>query len=109
MDSDNTGAALTQSLCNAVQRHLTDDLGATLVRFHYGLPFATLWLIIAWLAFAGEGSVAGNQHSLSHMDRRCGALTVARAWTSRSALLGGAELVGLVLLATGLVGIVGVQ
>src|SRR5215469_15040805 len=47
------GAALAQTLRNAAQRHLTGDLGAlgaTLVRFFYGLPFAAAWLAIAWLA-----------------------------------------------------------
>jgi drug/metabolite transporter (DMT)-like permease len=41
-------AALAQTLRNAAQRHLTKPLGtlgATLVRFLYGLPFAVLWLI----------------------------------------------------------------
>ena len=50
------GAALAQTLRNAAQRSLTSDLGAlgaTLVRFLYGLPFAALWLLIAWIAFAG--------------------------------------------------------
>jgi drug/metabolite transporter (DMT)-like permease len=40
-------AALAQTLRNAAQRHLTatlGTLGATLVRFLYGLPFALLWL-----------------------------------------------------------------
>ncbi len=40
-------AAFAQTLRNAVQRHLTAELGtlgATLVRFLYGLPFAALWL-----------------------------------------------------------------
>lgn len=40
-------AAGAQTLRNAAQRHLTADLGtlgATLVRFLYGLPFAMLWL-----------------------------------------------------------------
>jgi drug/metabolite transporter (DMT)-like permease len=40
------GAALAQTLRNAAQRHLTASLGtlgATLVRFLYGLPFAALW------------------------------------------------------------------
>src|SRR4029077_11722412 len=52
------GAALAQTLRNAAQRHLTRDLGAlgaTLVRFLYGLPFAVLWLAIAWIGFAGAG------------------------------------------------------
>ena len=41
------GAAFAQTLRNAAQRHLTASLGtlgATLVRFLYGLPFAALWL-----------------------------------------------------------------
>jgi drug/metabolite transporter (DMT)-like permease len=40
-------AALAQTVRNAAQRHLTAELGtlgATLVRFLYGLPFAALWL-----------------------------------------------------------------
>jgi len=40
-------AALAQTGRNAAQRHLTPilgTLGATLVRFFYGLPFALLWL-----------------------------------------------------------------
>lgn len=52
------GAAAAQTARNAAQRHLTPilgTLGATLVRFLYGLPFALLWL---WLvAFAGGFSV----------------------------------------------------
>jgi drug/metabolite transporter (DMT)-like permease len=41
-------AAFTQTLRNAAQKHLTASLGtlgATLVRFLYGLPFALCWLI----------------------------------------------------------------
>jgi drug/metabolite transporter (DMT)-like permease len=40
-------AAFAQTMRNAAQRHLTGELGtlgATLVRFLYGLPFAALWL-----------------------------------------------------------------
>ncbi|HEX2827595.1 MAG TPA: EamA/RhaT family transporter [Burkholderiales bacterium] len=47
------GAALAQTSRNAAQRHLTPilgTLGATLVRFLYGLPFALIWLGI--VAFA---------------------------------------------------------
>ena len=50
------GAALAQTLRNAAQRHLTGELGAlgaTLVRFLYGLPFAAIWLAVVWLALAG--------------------------------------------------------
>jgi len=45
-------AALAQTSRNAAQRHLTPllgTLGATLVRFVYGLPFALLWL---WMVAA---------------------------------------------------------
>src|SRR5580704_2567187 len=50
------GAALAQTLRNAAQRHLTGDLGAlgaTLVRFLYGLPFALIWLGVTWFGFGG--------------------------------------------------------
>lgn len=60
-------AALAQTLRNAAQRSLLDTLGtlgATLVRFLYGLPFAIVWLLVLlgltheqpnlhWPAFAG--------------------------------------------------------
>lgn len=52
-------AALAQTLRNAAQRHLTNDLGAlgaTLVRFLYGLPFAAIWLTVAWAGFAARGA-----------------------------------------------------
>ena len=42
-------AAAAQTARNAAQRSLTGELGtmsATLVRFLYGLPFATLWLVL---------------------------------------------------------------
>ncbi|ORE90129.1 EamA family transporter [Acuticoccus yangtzensis] len=44
------GAAAAQTARNAMQRHLTASLGtlgATLVRFLYGLPFAVLFLALA--------------------------------------------------------------
>jgi drug/metabolite transporter (DMT)-like permease len=50
-------AAFAQTLRNAAQRHLTKELGtlgATLVRFLYGLPFALLWL---WIVQAWTGAV----------------------------------------------------
>src|ERR1700722_11149560 len=52
-------AALAQTLRNAAQRHLTGDLGglgATLAGVLYGLPFAAIWLAIAWAGFAGGGA-----------------------------------------------------
>ena len=45
-------AALFQTLRNTAQRHLVDHvgtLGATLVRFLYGLPFALAWAAAVWL------------------------------------------------------------
>ena len=44
-------AALFQTLRNTAQRHLADQvgtLGATLVRFLYGVPFALAWAAAAW-------------------------------------------------------------
>lgn len=49
-------AAFAQTIRNAVQRGLTAELGtlgATLVRFLYGLPFAVLWLFLV-LEFTGS-------------------------------------------------------
>jgi drug/metabolite transporter (DMT)-like permease len=51
------GAAMAQTLRNAAQRSLTGGLGAlgaTLVRFLYGLPFAALWLAVAWFGFSAD-------------------------------------------------------
>jgi drug/metabolite transporter (DMT)-like permease len=45
-------AAFAQTLRNAAQRHLTRELGtigATSIRFIYGLPFAILWLLATQL------------------------------------------------------------
>lgn len=55
-------AAGAQTLRNAAQRHLTPvlgTLGATLVRFLYGLPFALLWLAIVSAAGGYEAPPAG--------------------------------------------------
>src|SRR5437899_8234589 len=46
------GAAFAQTLRTAAQRHLTAELGtlgAALVRFLYGLPFAVAWLLVQHL------------------------------------------------------------
>jgi drug/metabolite transporter (DMT)-like permease len=68
-------AAFAQTIRNAAQRHLTGGLGtlgATLVRFLYGLPFAVIWLALvaeatglavprpgwAALLWGAEGAVA---------------------------------------------------
>jgi drug/metabolite transporter (DMT)-like permease len=45
------GAAFAQTIRNATQRSLVSELGtlaATLVRFLYGLPFAAIWLVLAY-------------------------------------------------------------
>ena len=54
-------AAFAQTVRNAAQRHLTAQLGtlgATLVRFLYGLPFAAAWLaaVSAWSGAALPGA-----------------------------------------------------
>jgi drug/metabolite transporter (DMT)-like permease len=44
-------AAFAQTLRNTAQRHVVDDvgtLGATLVRFLFGLPFALIYIAIVW-------------------------------------------------------------
>ena len=94
-------AALAQTLRNAAQRHLTASLGtlgATLVRFLYGLPFAALWLLaikavegnpipapglsfIAWIIFASFAQIAGTALLLQAMAERNFALGVAYAKT----------------------------
>jgi drug/metabolite transporter (DMT)-like permease len=55
-------AAFAQTVRNAAQRHLTAELGtlgATLVRFLYGLPFAALWLFLVQ-TFTGDAVPAPN-------------------------------------------------
>jgi drug/metabolite transporter (DMT)-like permease len=50
-------AAFAQTIRNAAQRHLTAELGtlgATLVRFLYGLPYALLWLYFVHEYFGAE-------------------------------------------------------
>lgn len=51
-------AAFAQTIRNAAQRSLVNDmgtLGATLVRFLYDLPFAGIWLLLV-LVFIVPGS-----------------------------------------------------
>ena len=52
-------AAFAQTIRNATQRTLVSELGtlsATLVRFLYGLPFALVWLVVAY-RFSGTAAV----------------------------------------------------
>ncbi|MGZ8267473.1 MAG: EamA/RhaT family transporter, partial [Burkholderiales bacterium] len=95
------GAALAQTSRNAAQRHLTPilgTLGATLVRFLYGLPFALIWMgAVAWVggfavpdpnaAFAGWivvsslAQIAATAMLLRVMEERNFALGIAYAKT----------------------------
>ena len=55
-------AALAQTIRNAAQRHLVAELGtlgATLVRFLYGLPFAASWLVVVALAMQAMPGLPG--------------------------------------------------
>jgi drug/metabolite transporter (DMT)-like permease len=55
-------AAFAQTLRNAAQRSLIQEvgtLGATLVRFLYGLPFSALWLLVLILLFGEQLPPAG--------------------------------------------------
>lgn len=94
-------AAFTQTLRNAAQRHLTRDLGtlgATLVRFLYGLPFAALWLAIVsigggfavpapsaafavWVTAGAVGQIAATALLLRAMAERNFAIGVAYSKT----------------------------
>jgi drug/metabolite transporter (DMT)-like permease len=94
-------AALAQTIRNAAQRHLVASLGtlgATLVRFLYGLPFALAWLgIVAvvsgeplprptamwavWVAVGGVAQIAGTALLLLVMTERNFALGVAYSKT----------------------------
>ena len=95
------GAALAQTLRNAAQRHLTQSLGtlgATLVRFLYGLPFAALWLCLvlhftaqslpiptltfwAWVLVSSIAQIAATALLLQVMTDRNFALGVAYSKT----------------------------
>src|ERR1700733_9850112 len=83
-------AAAAQTVRNTAQRRLTDELGAlgaTLVRFFYGMPILVLWLagvVIAgshalptltadfavWIAVAALGQMAGTAPLLRAMAAR---------------------------------------
>jgi drug/metabolite transporter (DMT)-like permease len=95
------GAAFAQTIRNAAQRHLTPllgTLGATLVRFLYGLPFAVLWLLavatagdfafpapnlafILWIIVSGVTQIGATALLLKVMEDRNFALGIAYAKT----------------------------
>jgi drug/metabolite transporter (DMT)-like permease len=90
-------AAFAQTVRNAAQRSLTTDLGtlgATLVRFFYGVPFAALWLwatsahahaslpaanapFIGWVLLGSVGQILATALLLRVMQERNFALGVA--------------------------------
>ena len=94
-------AAFAQTLRNAAQKSLTAELGtlgATLVRFLYGLPFAILWLIgvqwvggyalpsanltfLAWVSFGGISQIVATALLLRVMAERNFTLGVAYSKT----------------------------
>jgi len=95
------GAALAQTIRNATQRSLSGDLGmlgATLVRFLYGLPFAALWLFlvsfwegfalpvptarfVVWVVIGAVAQIAATAFLLQAMARRNFAIGVAYSKT----------------------------
>ena len=94
-------AAFAQTVRNAAQRHLSAELGtlgATLVRFLYGLPFAGLWLaavalftssmfpllngpFLGWVLLGAVSQIGGTAFLLRTMQERNFALGVAYSKT----------------------------
>ncbi|HZM36641.1 MAG TPA: DMT family transporter [Burkholderiales bacterium] len=94
-------AAFAQTVRNAAQRSLTKELGtlgATLVRFFYGLPFAAAWLVIVlawtasplpamggafygWVLIGAVSQIAATAFLLATMQERNFALGVAYSKT----------------------------
>lgn len=94
-------AALAQTLRNAAQRHLVNEagtLGATLVRFLYGLPFAIVWFSImstwtgaeyprpnlafaGWVALGAVSQIVATAFLLKAMQERTFTLGVAYSKT----------------------------
>ena len=126
-------AAFAQTIRNAAQRHLVTELGtlgATLVRFLYGLPFAVLWLLVvavavhetpvlpgvrffAWCAVGGLSQILGTALLLRTMRERNFAVGVAYSKTDTVqvalfalVLLGERlDVAGVVAIASGTVGV----
>jgi drug/metabolite transporter (DMT)-like permease len=94
-------AAFAQTIRNAAQRHLTDELGtlgATLVRFLYGVPFAACWALavhrlteaawpeitsrfVLWVVLGAVSQIAATALLLRTMRERNFALGVAYSKT----------------------------
>jgi drug/metabolite transporter (DMT)-like permease len=88
-------AAFAQTVRNAAQRHLTPELGtlgATLVRFLYGLPFAALWLVAVG-EFTGAALPGANVHFilwvlLGALTQICATALLLRTMQERNFALG---------------------
>ncbi|RPI42421.1 MAG: EamA/RhaT family transporter, partial [Betaproteobacteria bacterium] len=94
-------AAFAQTIRNAAQKHLTASLGtlgATLVRFLYGIPFALLWLgfvhvgggfalpepnapFAGWIVLGAVSQIGGTAFLLQVMHERNFTLGVAYSKT----------------------------
>ena len=94
-------AAFAQTVRNAAQKHLTASLGtlgATLVRFLYGIPFALLWLaavghlggfdlpnanwrFVGWILFGAVSQIGATAFLLQVMHERNFTLGVAYSKT----------------------------
>jgi drug/metabolite transporter (DMT)-like permease len=94
-------AAFAQTLRNAAQRNLTASLGtlgATLVRFAYGIPFAVVWLVgvravtgldlpepnaafVGWITLGAVSQIGGTAFLLQVMHERNFTLGVAYSKT----------------------------
>lgn len=94
-------AAFSQTIRNAAQKHLTASLGtlgATLVRFLYGIPFAVLWLALVmgvggyalpapnwaffgWIMFGALSQIGGTALLLRVVQERNFTLGVAYSKT----------------------------
>ena len=88
-------AAAAQTVRNTAQRHLTDQLGtlgATLVRFFYGLPLLTLWLLSV-LAVGGQPFPAltvgfAGWVVVAALSQMAGTALLLRAMTARNFAIG---------------------
>jgi len=94
-------AAFAQTIRNATQKHLTASLGtlgATLVRFLYGIPFALVWLVlvarigdfalpnpnaafVGWILLGAVSQIGGTAFLLQVMHERNFTLGVAYSKT----------------------------
>jgi drug/metabolite transporter (DMT)-like permease len=88
-------AAFAQTLRNAAQRHLTTELGtlgATLVRFFYGLPFALVWLYavheVAGLALPRPNAAFAGWVLLGSVSQVTATALLLKVMTERNFALG---------------------